>query len=97
MAAEVDEKFCTKLLCQYSQYTVIGKLLAEVVSLYIKTRRPERLVFSIPEHVACPAQLRLLLREVRLHHKNELELYLHHSYDNYVPCDDDITALAGAR
>ena len=97
MAAEVDVDFCTKLLCQYSQYTVIAELLAQVISLFITTQRPESLVFYIPEHVACPAQLRLLLGEVRLHHEGELWLDLPQSYYNYVPCDDVITALAGAR
>ena len=97
VAADVDVDFCTKLLCQYSQYTVIAEPLAQVISLYITTRRPKSLEFDIPEHVACPAQLRLLLGEVLLHHKGELRLYLHHSYSNYVPCDDVITAVAGAR
>ena len=97
VAAEVDEKFCTKLLCQYSQYTEIGELLAPVLSLYIRTRRPDCLRLDIPEHVACPDQLRLLLGEVRLYHEGGFELFLHHSYFNYVPCDDVITALAGHR
>ena len=93
----MDEKFCTKLLCQYSQYTEIAELLAEVLAGYLQTRGPEMLRFDIPEHVACPAQLRLFLREVRLHHEGQLWLLLHHSRLNYVPCDGFIEALAGAR
>ena len=96
-AAEVDEKFCIKFMCKYSQYTDIGELLADVLSQYMHTRRPKNMVFNIPVHVACPAQLRLFLEEVRLHYEGRLRLDLPHSYQNYVPCDDIIKALTGAR
>ena len=92
--AGVDEKFCAKLLYQYME---IGELLASVLYQYIKIQRPQLLWFNIPQHIACPAQLRLLLTEVGLHHKGKLRLDFHHSYLNYVPCDYLMAALAGAR
>ena len=96
-AAGVDEKFCTKLMCQYSQYMEIPELLADVLSQYIQTRAPKRLEFYIPDHVDYPAQLCLFLREIRLHHEGEFRVYLQHSYLNYVPCDSVIEVLAGGR
>ena len=97
VAAEVNEWYCTKLLCQYSQYTEIGELLSAVLCQYVQPRRNGELQFDIPEHVACPAQLPLLLRGIRLHHDGNLWLTMRHSYLNYVPCDDLMTALADAR
>ena len=97
-AAGVDEKFCTKLMCQHSQSTEIGQLLAEVLAQYIKIRTPERLEFDIPPSVACPtAQLQLFLGKVRQYHSGGLGLKLHHSYINHIPCDDVIQTLDGAR
>ena len=97
-AAEVDDKFCTKLMCQYSQSMEIGELLADSLSQYIQTRRPEHLEFDIPVHVHCPVpQLQLFLREVQQHHEGKLSLELRHSYLNYVACDDVMEPLAGAR
>ena len=97
-AAEVDEKFCTKLMCQYSQSTEIGKLLTDTLSQYIQIQRPDKLEFIIPDHVACSVtQLQMFQRKVRRHHKGWLRLELCHSYLDYVACDDDIEALAGAR
>ena len=96
-AAGVDEKFCTKLMCQHSQSTEIVKLLAEVLAQYIKTQKPERLVFYISPHTAfLTKQLQLFLGKVELYHKEALDLCLQHSYFNYAPCDDVIKALDGA-
>ena len=98
VAAEVDEKFCIKLMCQYTQYPEIGELLSDALSQYIQTQRPLRLEFDIPVHVATPVpQLRLFLREVRRHHKGQLWLHLRHSHFSFVECDDVIEVLAGAR
>ena len=97
VAAEVDEGFCTKLMCEYSKNTEIGELLADVLSLHIQTRRPEEMEFNIPVHIACPPQLHLFLGEVRLHHEEKLWLDLRHSCHNYIPCDDLANVLAGAR
>ena len=97
-AAEVDEKFCTQLMCQYSQYTEIGKLLADALSQYIRIRRPKELKFVFQDRMPCSvAQLRLFLRKVRRHHEGALELDLHHAYLNFVDTDDAIKVLLGAR
>ena len=84
-------------MCHYSQPMEIRELLADILSQHIRTNRPEKLEFSIPNKIAYSAQLRLLLIEVQQHHEGELSLELHHSYLNYLPCDDVIEALAGAR
>ena len=97
-AAKVDEKFCTKLMCQYKQYLEIGELLADALSNYIQIGRPDKLEFNIPVHIARPvAQLRLFLLEVQQHHEGVLVLKFHHSYFNYAACGDAIEALTGAR
>ena len=97
-ASGVDERFCTKLMCQYNQSVEIGELLADVLSQYIRTEQPDRLEFEIPEHVSSPtAQLELFMREVQRHHEGWLRLELYHSFLNHVPCDDIITVLDGAR
>ena len=96
-ATKVDEKDCTKLLCQYSQSMDIAELLADALSEHIRNRRPKELEFDIPDQVACPLQLRLFLEEVCKHHDGALLLNLLHSYHNYVPCDNVVEALAGAR
>ena len=96
--AEVDEVFCTNLMCQHSQNIEIGELLSDLLSQYIRTQRPRKLEFDVPAHIACPVpQLRMFLREVQQHHEGELWLELHHSYLNLVACDDVIEALTGAR
>ena len=96
--AGVDEKFCTKLMFQYCQSLEIGKLMADVLSHYIQTRRPSLLEFVISEYIPCPtAILRLLMRKVQQHHRGNLWLELHHSYLNFVPCDNVIEYLVGAK
>ena len=97
-AARVDEKFCIKLMCQHSQSMEIGELLADTLSQYILIRRPNELKFDIPVHVPSPVrQLGLFLREVGRYHKGWLLLQLQHSYFHYVPCENLIEALTGAR
>ena len=97
-AGGVDEKFCTKLMCQYNNSMGIGKLVTDVLSLYIQTQQPKLLKFIFPDYVACPtAQLQQLLREVHKHHKQEVSLEMCHSFLNYIACDDSIEVLAGAR
>ena len=96
--ASVDEKFRTKLMLQCNEITELGELLNDALSQYIQTQRPSTLEFAIPMHVACSVtQLQLFLREVQEHHEEELRLWLQHSYLNYVPCDETIEVLAGAR
>lgn len=96
--AGVNENFCTNLMCQNSTSMEIGELLADTLSQYIQTSRPEELKFDIPPAVDCPIpQLQLFLREVQQHHKGKLLLQLRHSYFRSVICDDAIQALTDAR
>ena len=92
-----SDKFCTKLICRYSQHMEIGELLGDALLQHLQTQQPEKLEFNIPNQVACPALLPQLLRKVQQHHEGELSLDLPYSYLNYVPCDDIIRVLAGAR
>ena len=97
-AARVDEKFCTKLMCQLNQSMEVGELLADVFSQYILTQRPKELNFEIPMHIIYPGQqMKLFIQKVQQYHKGGFSINLPHSHVNYVPCDDVIASLAGAR
>lgn len=95
-AAKVDEKFCIKLMCQYSRSIEIGNLFRDVLSHYVSSD-PCELKFDFPDHIACPTQLCQILQKVPRRGKSDLILRLPHSYHNYVPCDDVIEALNDAR
>ena len=96
-AAKVNEKFCTRMMCQNSQSMDIGELLADVLTRFIQTRRPCLLDIDIPVHVTCSAQLSLFLQVVQQHHNGEFRLRFHHLYFNYVPSVDVIEDLSGSR
>ena len=97
-AARVDEKFCTKLMCQYHQSREIVDLLSDALSEYIRSQQPNQLEFDIPVFIPCPVpQLLMFMGKVNEHHKGKLSMNFHHSYLNCIPCDVVLKALAEGR